>query len=306
MHGKTFQKKQRFLCLTCSRTFVWKVPHIKRHKERHWFKLWINESYTVRQITKISGHSRTKIRHIKDYWLQQLPPEQLDLSKYKYLLCDGTYFHQDGCLICFKDTLSHRIVSSLYTQREGYENVHGWFKKLHDRGLSITCITMDGERSVMRALKDVWPRARIQRCLYHIQREGMRWLRTYPCTDAGRQLRRLLGGLAGIKTRHDKELFIRGFRAWQQDNRSFVMSLSSNTVAYKDLKKTMTLIHNALPDMFHFLDHPTAPSTTNLLEGFFSRLKSDYRRHRGLNHANKIAYLKWYCYFKSQKSSNTF
>ena len=152
----------------------------------------------MRQLVKISGHSKIKIRRIKDYWLQQLPPEQLDLSKYIYLLCDGTYFHQDGCLICFKDTLSHRIVSSLYTQREGYENVHGWFKKLHDRGLSITCITMDGERSVMRALKDVWPRARIQRCLYHIQREGMRWLRTYPCTDAGRQLRRLLGGLAVV------------------------------------------------------------------------------------------------------------
>ena len=55
--------------------------------------------------------------------------------------------------------------------------------------------------------------------------------------------------------------------------------------------------------MFHYLKEPNIPSTTNALEGYYSPLKADYRRHRGLSQKHKIHYLKWYCFFKN---SNTF
>lgn len=60
------------------------------------------------------------------------------------------------------------------------------------------------------------------------------------------------------------------------------------------------LIKNALPDMFHFLNEPDLPSTTNLIEGLYSRLKPDYGRHRGLTEQNKRQYLKWYCFLKNK------
>jgi hypothetical protein len=53
-----------------------------------------------------------------------------------------------------------------------------------------------------------------------------------------------------------------------------------------------------LPDMFHFLEDSNIYSTTNPLEGFHSRLKSDYQRHRGLSRQHKIQFFHWYCYFK--------
>ena len=62
----------------------------------------------------------------------------------------------------------------------------------------------------------------------------------------------------------------------------------------------MNLITNAIPDMFHFLDDPQVPDTTNSLEGFYSRLKGDYWRHRGLSAQHRIAYLSWYCHFKNR------
>ena len=65
-------------------------------------------------------------------------------------------------------------------------------------------IVMDGERSVMRAIDMIWPKTTIQRCLYHIQREGMRWLRTYPKTAAGRELRSLLRTLCNIKSGNER------------------------------------------------------------------------------------------------------
>ena len=67
--------------------------------------------------------------------------------------------------------------------------------------------------------------------------------------------------------------------------------------AQATLKRTKGLISNALSDMFHFLDDSNVPSTTNALESFHSRLKSDYRRHRGLTSAHRIRYLLWYRYF---------
>jgi len=41
------------------------------------------------------------------------------------------------------------------------------------------------------------------------------------------------------------------------------------------------------------------------LEGFHSRFKADYRRHRGLSKEHKIGYLHWYCYLKNNGFSNT-
>jgi transposase-like protein len=286
--------------LKCLKTYVWKRPYNKVIKEQHWFKLWVSESYSTRQLVNISGYSKSKLERIKNYWLNRVPvKEQLDLSKYKYVLFDGTYFHKNGCLICLKDSISHRILSSIYVVRESYVIVHPWFKELRTNGLAIKYIAMDGERSIMRAVQDVWPEAKIQRCLYHIQREGMRWLRTYPKTLAGQQLRHLLRNLSATKTVHDKELFIANFKAWLKEHHAHIKSLPSSTMAFRDLKKTITLITNALPDMFHFLETKHIPSTTNLIEGFFSRLKSDYRRHRGISEKHKISYLKWYCFYKN-------
>lgn len=199
------------------------------------------------------------------------------------------------------DVPSQNIISTIYVNKENYKNVLPWLKKLKEKGLNPTHIVVDGERSVMRALKDTWTNITIQRCLYHIQHEGMRWLRTYPKTIAGRELRRLLGELCTIRTVKERDQFINTFSLWLKTHKDFIKTLPSISVAFKDLKRTTVLIKNALPDMFHFLNEPVLPSTTNLIEGLYSRLKSDYSRHRGLTEQNKRQYLKWYCFFNNKK-----
>ena len=78
------------------------------------------------------------------------------------------------------------------------------------------------------------------------------------------------------------------------------MSLPRINIAFKDLQRTIVLITNAIPDMFYYLKDNQVHPTTNALESFHSRLKSDYQRHRGLIEENKIKYLDWYCYLKNQ------
>lgn len=203
--------------------------------------------------------------------------------------------------------VSHQIILDyLHTSKEGYHNVLPWFKQLKSDGLNPLVITMDGEKSVIRAIREVWPNVKIQRCLYHIQREGMRWLRTHPKTQAGRELRAILNVLASIKSFKDRDIFIDLFHSWINAHYSFIKTLPNSSVKFKDLKKTVSLIKNALPDMFHYLNDPNIPSTSNLLEGFFSQLKSDYQRHRGLSKAHRTSYLNWYCYLKNASKNTNF
>ena len=259
----------------------------------------MQESYSIRQLVQISGHSAAKLKRIKNYWLQQAPKETIDYEACKYLICDGTYFHKNDCLIILMNARNQKTISNTHAKKEGYRVARAWFLELKNKGLNPRYVTMDGERGMMRAAKEVWPEIVIQRCLYHIQSQGMSWLRTHPKTEAGRELRQLLSTLCSIKSVKERNLFVEQFYHWLEQYHDFIESLPKDQVAFKDLKKAVSLIDNALSNMFYYLDDSSVHKTSNALEGYFSRLKADYRRHRGLTQENKIQYLRWYCHYKN-------
>lgn len=203
------------------------------------------------------------------------------------------------------DAKDQTIIAHTYSKKESFKDAYPWFITLKQQGLNPLFITTDGERSVTRAIKAVWPGVKLQRCLYHIQHEGMRWLRTYPITEAGKELRAILSKICMVKTVKERDEFIHGYNTWINKYKDSLLSLPRNTVASKDLRRTVVLIKNALPDMFYFLDNEYVPSTTNALEGFHSRLKTDYQRHRGLTKQHRIQYIHWYCFFENKSITNT-
>jgi len=212
---------------------------------------------------------------------------------------DGTYFHKKGCLAIIMDAQKKKMIANSYIDKESYHSVLPLFKKLKQMGVNPKAITVDGHRYVIEALKEVWPQINIQRCLYHIQSQGLSWLRTFPKTEAGRQLRIILSKLTAINNVKERDLFLNSYKQWLFKYKTFVKSLPNTSAAFKDLKRAMGLINNALPNMFHYLTDHNIASTTNLLESFYSRLKADFYRHRGLSEAHKINYLHWYCYLKN-------
>ncbi len=254
----------------------------------------------------MSGHSKSKLKRIKNLWLDKEAPalsHDVFLNA-KYLLFDGTYFHKNSCLAILMDNRTKNILSYVYMEKESYHNVYPMLRDLKEQGLNPKAITMDGHRFVIKAIYDVWPNVLIQRCLYHIQRQGLQWLRVYPKTEAGRELRFILKTVTNIKSEKDRLVFLTTYSDWNYKYRDFIKRLPRNSVANIDLKKAMGLINNALLDMFHYIDDPFIAPTTNLLENFYSRLKHHYRSHRGLTEEHKISYLKWFCYLKSHENSN--
>lgn len=262
------------------------------------------EHYSIRQLAELSGHSPAKLKRIKNDWLEQSPPEPKDLASFKYGILDGTYFHKDGCLVTLMHAIDQNILSNLYVPKEGFQSSSRWLKSLKERGLDLLAVTTDGERQTLKAIGFTWPESRLQRCLYHMQHEGCRWLRTYPKTLAGKELRRLLLSLTSIRSVKERNQFVASYKAWLRRHRDFVLSLPMHVKANFDLKRTITLVNNALPDMFHYLMDPLIHSTTNALEGWHSRVKRAYRQHAGLSQRHKIQFLKWYSYFENQQKTN--
>lgn len=233
-----------------------------------------------------------------------MPVEPFNYLEIKHIVYDGTYFHKDGCLMILMGALNQSLVDTFYTAKEGTNQSGQWFSHLKEKGLDLHSVTMDGERQTVSMIRATWPSIIIQRCLYHIQREGMRWLRSRPKTKAAQELRCLLSSLCGIRSIKERDQFLRAYRIWIKTYKEYVYSLPMHIKANFDLKRTIALIDNAIPDMFHYLMNPGIPSTSNMLEGFYSRLKLAYRFHRGLSQRHKIQFLKWYCYFENQQKIN--
>jgi len=52
---------------------------------------------------------------------------------------------------------------------------------------------------------------------------------------------------------------------------------------FSDIKRARSMLLKALPNMFHYLENPHISWSTDCLEGYYSRLKMNYRNHRGLS-----------------------
>lgn len=67
----------------------------------------------------------------------------------------------------------------------------------------------------------------------------MRWLRSYPKSVAGKELRSILRTLSAIKSIDEKETFIDAFEKWLDKHNDFIASLPRNEIASKDLLRRL-------------------------------------------------------------------
>jgi len=253
-------------------------------------------------LVKISHRGIWKIKQIINYWLNQNVPElKVDFDQVKYLVFDGTYFNSENCLLLLLDDESGKAVDYRYRTKENYANACEVFQRAKDGGANPIAITVDGNTSVIRALKAVWPNTIIQRCLVHIQRQGLSWLRQYPKTEAAKKLRKIYLFIFRIENYQLRNEFLSRLVQWEKQYGQFVELLPSKDKVFGDLQRARSLLLNAWPDMFHYLNDPKIPPTTNRIEGYFSGVKEKYEQHHGLSKINLPKYLSWFVYLKNKQ-----
>lgn len=193
--------------------------------------------------------------------------------------------------------MSKRIISGRYGVRENSERqLLGFFKPLIAKGLNPRSCTVDGNPQAIRVITRLWPGIIIQRCLVHIQRQGLMWCRRYPKTVYGRRLRDIFLQVTRIRTKEECDKFLELVTQWEQKYGRHIKKQPEKGRVFSDIKRARSMLMKALPDMFRYLDDPNISFTTNGLEGYFSRLKGHYRRHRGLGRKKLNSYFNW-CFF---------
>jgi hypothetical protein len=288
--------RQRWFCPACRRSFSRHNPAARRTREREWFRRWIAEGYSVRQLALQSGHSQRKLAGLTGDFLAETPPDPvLDTQSVRHLIFDGTFLHRPHTIAVLMDGQTHTVIRGQHDVSENVEpQLLSFFEPLMHQGLRPSSFTVDGNRHVIKVLRRLWPEAVIQRCLVHIQRQGLMWCRSNPKTTHARELRRIFLQVTGIRTTAERDGFLELVAEWEDHHGAWIGGRPERGRVFGDIKRARSMLLKALPDMFHYLADPCIPNSTNGLEGYFSRLKSRYRQHRGLHPKNLTNYFAWY------------
>lgn len=271
-----------------------------------WFEKWIVQRRTIEQLSNESGYSvRTLKTYFHDY-LQKPPVWKVYPSEKVNLLIDGTYFNNDLCLILYRDNTIKFTQLYRLTDGEWYEELKEDLENLLELGVQIESITCDGHKSQLKAIREVCHDVTLQRCVVHIQRMCQIWLRMRPKSEAGIELRNIITQLHLIDNPLKRDYWIVSLIHWHERHKEFVnektFNLQSGRYWYKHkmVHRCFMVIKKALPNMFHYLDNPRIPKSTNGLESFFGHLKGHLNVHRGLSKEHRKNFIRWYLYFKNK------
>ena len=264
------------------------------------------ERQTLKTLSRDSHLSTDTLKRTFYAILPQAPTVRIIKRKAVNLRVDGTYFKQ-FCLICYQDDMDGYTQLIRFSDRENYAEIREDISNLLALGVHLESITTDGDKSILKAIKDAAPDVTVQRCLVHIQRMCLIWLTRYPKHLAGQELRGLVLQILKIKTSNDRIYWTRAFAAWANRHKDYLNEKTFNQdtgrywYTHKLLRRSYLTIKRALPNMFHYVVNPRIPNTNNGIEGFFSHLKNHLDLHRGLTEKNRINFIKWYVYLSNEK-----
>ena len=298
--------RQRYKCKNCDILFT-RNDSKQRFKNRFvWFRKWILERQTFKTLSRDSNLSIDTLQRTFYAYLERAPTVKI-LKRYNvHLRLDATYFEQ-FCMLCYQDHDDGYTQLIRFSDGEHFSEIKEDLDNLITLGLHIESVTTDGHKSILKAIKKSLPEVLVQRCLVHIQRMCLLWLTRFPKHLAAIELRQLVLQLLRIKTQNDRLYWTTEFFSWHQRHQLYLQEKTYNEQTgrywykHKLIRRSYLTIKRALPNMFHYLNNPLIPHTTNGIEGFFSHLKNHLDMHRGLTVQHRIHFIKWYVYLSNEK-----
>lgn len=267
---------------------------------------WIVEGYSVRQLSKISGLSCSTLSRSIRYWLLRPPTRSEHFDHVSHLICDGTFLEHRTGIYAVMNARRKSLLRGEFDVPEGSTEVIRIFQQLKGGGVTPVSATVDGSPKQMQYLRSVWPSIKLQRCTVHVQRQGLSWCRRSPKRTDARHLRAIFLSLSEVETQHDANRFRSRVRTWELRFGRPIDQSTDRGWVFQDIVRARSMLLKALPDLFRYIKDPRVPRSTNALEGYFSRMKEHYRRHRGLSPHHRDAYFRWYFHLvKEGKNSNT-
>lgn len=301
-NGKTKAGTQRWLCKECSATFT--NPIDNSTKQFVQFQHWLFSKAVQKEM---SGAGRSFRRKISKFWeIWPMPPKIESPMNVVYV--DGIYLGRKACiLICCNE----RYLLGWYLCR--YENSRAW-EALMQRIAAPAMVVSDGGPGFRKALKRVWPKAKLQRCTFHAFLQVKRYTTGSPKTIAGIEMYMTAKDLLMIKDLGQAANWVTRLINWRIKHKTFLSEMT------RDEKGKLRPMHERLlkaerslarlvrqNTLFTYLDESLSygeelPSTNNRIEGGINaQLRTMLRNHRGMSIERRIKAVFWCCYFHTPK-----
>lgn len=234
-------------------------------------------------------------RQIHELLLIQ-PVGLVTLKRCKHVVMDGTFFEgRSLSAFVILNAITRRAVAWEYGAKENHHDLVKLFECMRTEGCVLTSATIDGHPAIARALLKIWPNIILQRCLVHIQRQGLMWCRINPKRLDAKKLRKFFLCILSIETTYEADIFLKKLDVWESKyGKSIDQDLSRGWVL-SDLKRARSMLQKARPFLFQYLNDRCIPKTTNIAEGFFSRFKGLLRDHRGMSRLHRERAFEWFC-----------
>ena len=286
--GKTKQGKPRFFCPHCKKTSTPQRDDVEIRQNVNSMKKWLGGKESLSEMAT-DLHVTRQALWKRFHQVMEIASEEPIIPQYteaKILIVDGTYIH--GHTLCALVAVDEN--DKIYWKFAPYESYASWIQFLSSFA-EPEIIIMDGQKGLFSAVRTLWPKVAVQRCQFHLVAFAIQYIGRKPKEQMGKDLIDILYTLKDAKTKNGKDAWIRSYRTWEQ---KYEVHLSAKDrdkkYIHARLRGARLIIRRALPYLFTFLDHPEAPNTTNLVEGWINgAIANALRLHRGLRIHEKRA-----------------
>ena len=301
-NGKTKAGTQRWLCKECSATFTNRIDNSTKQFVQ--FQHWLFSKAVQKEMPGAGKSFRRKISKFWEIW--PMPPKIESPMNVVYV--DGIYLSRKACiLICCNE----ENVLGWYLCR--YENSRAW-EALMQRIAAPAMVVSDGGHGFHKALKRVWPKAKLQRCTFHAFIQVKRYTTGSPKTIAGIEMYMIAKDLLMIKDMEQAGHWVTRLINWRIRHKAFLSEMTRDEkVKLRPMHECLLKAERSLVrlvrqnTLFTYLDESLSygeelPSTNNRIEGGINaQLRTMLRNHRGMSIERRIKAVFWWCYFHTPK-----
>lgn len=161
--GKNRNGSTRFRCKFCSVSKTRKRSDLSEKYQIKLFQKWLLGKQSLSGISQEYGVTiRTLNNWFTPFWNKEPTPNQTNIAN-KILIIDGKYVEQNACVLLA--VCNKKVASWHFTQRE---NCSSWFAFLSSFKQIPFAVVCDGQKGMIKAIKQRFPGVIIQRCQFHV------------------------------------------------------------------------------------------------------------------------------------------
>jgi Transposase and inactivated derivatives len=260
------------------------------------FRKRLDSPLTLKGFCEYEGiNDRTFRRKVREYWQEEVIPRKFSISN-QIIVIDAKRLRRDCCLFVMRTP--ERVITWGYYQVESYGNWYQFLSSVYGQPLAVVC---DGQKGILKAIRELYPRTYIQRCHFHIKARNRQLLTLNPKTKAGVEFKNIVDSITRVKDKNDLNKWLKNYSNWTITYDEYLKEKTYFPIdplypykgyrkgkrpwfyTHRNLRSARHQIKKSLPNLFIYLKYPDVPSTSNLLEGGInSPLEDIINRHRGL------------------------